>query len=122
MWKESRQELVRLFGRRWSDQEVEAAIWKLVGDAAAEGRLLVDLAEVELSLSTELSLLDPSLPPILPDPLPSSLEGTVDERQPPRPFESREDRPLALAGHIPGPIFDASTLHDADLSARFPRG
>jgi len=38
-------EFVRLFGSRWSDQEVEATVWKLVGDTAAEGRLLVDLTE-----------------------------------------------------------------------------
>ena len=42
-------ELVQRFGSRWSETEVEAAVWKLVGEAAAEGRLLVDLTEVELS-------------------------------------------------------------------------
>ncbi len=114
-------ELVRLFGRRWSDQEVEAAVWKLVGDAAAAGRLLVDLMEVELSLSTPLALLDPSLPPILPDPLPSSLEAAVDGGQPPVEDSPQDDRPLALEATIPGPTFDASTLHDADLAARFHR-
>ncbi len=114
-------ELVRLFGPRWSDQEVEAAVWKLVGDAAAEGRLLVDLMEVELSLSTPLALLDPSLPPILPDPLPGSLEETVDESQPPRLFEPGEAPPLELEATIPGPTFDASTLQDAGLRARFHR-
>jgi hypothetical protein len=41
-------ELVQCFGRSWSEAEVEAAIWKLVADAAAEGRLLVDLTEVEV--------------------------------------------------------------------------
>jgi hypothetical protein len=39
--------------------------------------LLVDLAEVELSLSTPLALLEPESVPILPDPLPSSLEAVV---------------------------------------------
>jgi hypothetical protein len=55
-------EFVQRFGSRWSDYEVEAAVWKLVGDAAAEGRLLGDLAEVELSLTTPLALLDLELP------------------------------------------------------------
>src|SRR6266568_739123 len=52
-------ELAQRFGPHWSEAEVEAAVWKLVGDAAACGRLLVDLAEVELSRSTGLSLLAP---------------------------------------------------------------
>src|SRR6266702_3134199 len=56
-------ELVQRFGSHWSEAEVEAAVWKLVGDAAAEGHLLVDLAEVELSRSTGLSLLAPGASP-----------------------------------------------------------
>ena len=67
-------EWVRRFGPHWSDAEVEATVWKLAGDAAAEGRLLVDLSEVELSHATPLALLSPELPPILPDPLPNMLE------------------------------------------------
>lgn len=120
-WGENRsvQELVRRFGQQWSDHEVEAAVWKLVGDAAAEGRLLVDLTDVELSLSTDLALLDPRLPPILPDPLPSRLVG--EESDPPLPGDRSEDQPLALAGTIPGPTFDPSTLSDAALRARFHR-
>src|SRR5260370_24329023 len=66
-------ELVHTFGPHWSEAEVEAAVWKLVGDAAAEGRLLVDLAAVELSRATSLALLAPGTSPILPDPLPSQL-------------------------------------------------
>src|SRR6266516_5884368 len=66
-------ELVQLFGSPWSEAEVEAAVWKVVGDAAAAGRLLVDLAEVELSRSTQLALLAPGTSPILPDPLPNAL-------------------------------------------------
>ncbi len=72
-------ELVQQFGRSFSDHEVEASVWKLAGDAAAAGRLLVDLTEVELSLSTPLALLDLDLPPILPDPLPSLLESVNEE-------------------------------------------
>jgi hypothetical protein len=44
-------EFVDLFGHHWSDAEVEAAAWKLVGEAAAVGRLLVDLTEVDLELT-----------------------------------------------------------------------
>ncbi len=107
-----------LFGRRWSNQEVEATVWKLVADAVAEGRLLVDLAEVELSLSTPLALLDPSAPPILPDPLPSQLEQAADELS-----AAHEDQEVALApqGVISGPTFDASTLETAEMRDRFHR-
>src|SRR5258708_20532420 len=66
-------ELAQRLGPHWSEAEVEAAVWKLVGDAAAEGRLLVDLAEVELSRATPLALLAPGTSPVLPDPLPSEL-------------------------------------------------
>ena len=60
-WREmsTLHELVQRFGSRWSDAEVEAAVWKLVGDAAAEGRLLVDLVEVDLARGTPLALLEP---------------------------------------------------------------
>ena len=68
-------EFLHLLGRHWSLAEVEAAVWKMVGDAAAEGRLLVDLTEVELSRSTPLALLAPGATPILPYPLPSTLEA-----------------------------------------------
>src|SRR6266568_5480690 len=57
-------ELVRCLGPHWSSAEVEAAIWKLAGDAAAEGRLLVDLTEVELSHEASLALLAPGSCPI----------------------------------------------------------
>src|SRR5437667_6301166 len=97
-------ELVQRFGSRWSETEVEAAVWKLVGDAAASGRLLVDLTEVELSRGTPLALLEPGSPPILPDPLPSSLEEvTFDSPSP----ESSSEGDLVLDPRIgiPGPTF-----------------
>ncbi len=114
-------EWVSRFGSHWSDQEVEAAVWKLVAEAAAQGRLLVDLTEVELSRSTELSLLDPSLPPILPDPLPQALEP-AEEASPPllQDLES-SDLPIPAQGSIPGATFDASTLSNAEHRARFHR-
>jgi hypothetical protein len=100
-------ELVQRFGSRWSEPEVEAAVWKLVGDAAAEGRLLMDLAEVELSHETPLALLEPGSPPILPDPLPSSLEEAGFD-DPSQPQVDGGDVVLDPYVGIPGPTFDAS--------------
>jgi len=115
-------ELVRRFGSRWSDMEVEAAVWKLVGDQAAQGRLLVNLTEVELSRFTPLALLDPGAPPLLPDPLPSSLEEPKngDDTQ---VFSSLDEGDLITneQGVIPGPPFDASHLSTAELQAHFHR-
>ncbi len=82
---------------------VEAAIWKVVADAAAAGHLLVDLEQFTLSRTLPVGLLPPDAPPLVPSPLPdtllpesdNSLEATVS-RMPPSP--------------IPGPTFDASTL------------
>lgn len=112
-------EWVQMLGSRWSDPEVEAAVWKLAGDAAAEGRLLVDLTEVELSQSTPLAVLEPSFPPILPDPLPSELQEPPDEEA----LHEIFDDDLTLDPHtgIPGPTFDASTLENTEQQAMFHR-
>ncbi len=114
-------ELVHTFGPHWSEAEVEATVWKLVGDAAAEGRLLVDLAEVELSRATLLALLAADTSPILPDPLPSELIGPVagDASFPPE----AEDEDLVLDPHvgITGPTFDASVLATTEEQAHFHR-
>ena len=78
-------------------------MWKMAGDAAAEGRLLVNLTEVELSLSTPLALLKPGASPILPYPLPSSLEKVEQgetEVQP--PIGEDGDAPIELQSAIPG--------------------
>ncbi len=106
-------EFVKLLGSRWSDDEVEAAVWKIIGDAAAEGRLLVNLTEVELSLSTPLALLDPTEPPILPDPLPSSLEADEQDEQPP-PANDGSDAPLEVGSVIPGPTIDTSDMEEQE--------
>ena len=113
-------EFVQRFGRRWPDYEVVAAVWKLAGDAAAAGRLLVDLSEVELSLSTPLALLDPEAPPILPDPLPSSLERESRPASAHSSQDVEDDLPLELQSIIPGPTFDADELEEKDR-ARFYR-
>lgn len=116
-------EFVQRFGSRWSEPEVEATVWKLAGDAAAVGRLLVDLTEVTLSRSTPLALLDPSSPPILPDPLPSLLEELASEASAASPSdELHDDLPIELSsGLLPGPTFDASSLEKPEQQARFHR-
>ncbi|HET8852230.1 MAG TPA: helix-turn-helix domain-containing protein, partial [Ktedonobacteraceae bacterium] len=114
-------ELVQRFGSHWSEAEVEAAVWKLAGDAAAQGRLLVDLAEVELSRDISLVLLAPDASPILPDPLPCELLGEVSGVADP-PLESLdEDLALASPLGITGPTFDASVLATTEEQAHFHR-
>jgi hypothetical protein len=116
-WGEPRtvKDFIRLLGDRWSDSEVEAAVWKVAGDAAAEGRLLVDLTEVELSLSTPLALLKPGAPPILPPPLPSSLEKVEQgETEIHLTVVENEDGPIEPQSAIPGPTFDDSSLGEEE--------
>jgi len=114
------QELIRLFGRHWSAPEVEAAAWKLIGEAAAAGRLLVDLVEVDLELDTPLALLSPEASPILPDPLPSEVPEAVGSHEM-VPSVSDEQEVLVCTPHgvIPGPTFDASALETAEQQAHF---
>ena len=122
-WGETRavSELVKRFGSHWSEQEVEATLWKLAAEAAASGHLLVDLTEVELSRESELIFLDPRLPPILPDPLPPALTFASDGREPWMQDLGREVV-LDLAQEIiPGGTFDASTLSNPEHRGRFHR-
>jgi hypothetical protein len=65
-------------------------------------------------------LLDPNAPPILPDPLPSSLakEHTNDSLS--HLQDEEDDTPLELQNIIPGPTFDASEL-EKEERARFYR-
>jgi transposase len=113
-------ELVQRFGSHWSEAEVEAAVWKLVGDAAAKGHLLVDLAEVELSRSAGISLLAPGASPILPDPLPSELIPMEGDPSFPQETEA-EDLALDPQPGITGPTFDASVLATTEEQAHFHR-
>jgi len=113
-------ELVQRFGSHWSEAEVEAAVWKLVGDAAAQGRLLVDLTEVELSRDIPLAMLEPDSPPILPDPLPSSLEGVEFDSSSPE-HSDEGDITLDPRVGIPGPTFDASVLATTEEQVLFNR-
>lgn len=122
-WGETRtvKELLQLFGSRWSEGEVEAAVWKLVGDAAAAGRLLVDLFTMVFDHTTPLAFLDPALPPILPDPLPSSIVVQDKSNEVPHGEEERQYQILDLPALLPGPTFDASVLETPERRAHFHR-
>ena len=52
---------------------VEAAIWKVVADSAAQGHLLVDLEQFMLDRTPPLALLPPDALALIPDPLPDTL-------------------------------------------------
>jgi hypothetical protein len=52
----------RLAGK-WPESLVEAAIWKVAGDSAAAGHLLVDLEQHTLDRKLPLALLPPEAPP-----------------------------------------------------------
>ena len=81
---------------------VEAAIWKVVGDSAAQGHLLVDLEQFTLDRTLPLALLPPDAPPLVPAPLPDTLL--------PEPVQETATISREPRGLIPGPTFDASTL------------
>jgi hypothetical protein len=81
---------------------VEAAIWKVVGDSAAQGHLLVDLEQFTLSRTLPLGLLPPNAPPLVPSPLPDTLLPEPESMQPAIPLQTSQ--------FVPGPTFDASTL------------
>ena len=81
---------------------VEAAIWKVVADSAAQGHLLVDLEQFTLSRTLPLALLPPGAPVLVPSPLPDTLLP-----EPVQEVATVSRAPLTL---IPGPTFDASTL------------
>jgi hypothetical protein len=84
--------------------------------------LLVDLTALDLSRSTPLALLDPSAPPILPDPLPSSLETAPAEENESSPLaDERDEAPLEVQSSIPGSTFDASVLEKGEDRSRFHR-
>ncbi len=83
---------------------VEAAIWKVVGDSAAAGHLLVDLERHTLDRKLPLALLPPEAPPLVPDPLPDTLL--------PEPEVVSAAREQPARTPLPGPTFDASTLDE----------
>ena len=82
---------------------MEAALWKVVGDSAAQGHLLVDLEQCTLDRTLPLALLPPDAPPLVPDPFPDTLRPEPDAA----PSASISRGPSGL---IPGSTLDASTL------------
>lgn len=98
------EEIVPRLLDRWKVELVEAAIWKMLADAAACGHLLVDLAEKRLDRKLPLALLSPDTLPIVPPPLPDTL-----------PYISVAVEPKAEPSPtvIPGPPFDGATLEDS---------
>ncbi len=58
------EELRQRLPERWPAVEIEAAIWKVIGDAAARGHLLLDLATVTLDRQVPLALLPPEAAPL----------------------------------------------------------
>src|SRR5713226_7832192 len=84
---------------------VEATIWKVVADSAAAGHLLVDLEQFTLDRKLPLALLAPDAAPLLPAPLPETLE--------PDPTLDMATVSSEPARHVPGPTFDASRLSQA---------
>src|SRR5207302_9096944 len=91
------QEVVERLGERWPQAEREAAIWKRCADAAADGHLLVDLANVQLTRLVPLICLSPDSPPILPEPLPSEIESGSDlAGSESRSAGLEDDRPVSI--------------------------
>ncbi len=81
---------------------VEAAIWKVVADAAAAGHLLVDLEQFTLHRHLPLGLLPPDAPALVPSPLPDTLL--------PEPVQKVATISSESPRLVPGPTFDASAL------------
>jgi len=79
---------------------VEAAIWRVVGDSAAQGHLLVDLEQFTLDRTLPLALLPPDAPPLVPDPLPDTLL--------PEPVQEGVTISSESTQLVPVPTFDAS--------------
>ncbi len=98
------EEVESRLAQRWPTPLVEAAIWKIVADAAAAGHLLVDLEQHTLDRKLLLALLPPDAPPLVPDPLPDTLE--------PVPTQDVATVSLEPRAPVPGPTFDASTLDE----------
>src|SRR6266851_1405512 len=90
--------------QRWPANLGEAAIWKVVADAAANGHLLVDLERHTLDRTLPLALLPADAAPLAPEPLPDTLQ--------PEPEPVKPVVPLEVSTPIPGATFDASQLSE----------
>ena len=102
---ESCEEIESRLAQRWPANLVEAAIWKIVADAAAQGHLLVDLERLTLDRKLPLALLPPDAAPLVPDPLPDTLLASAS-------VVEVATAPPELGAPVPGPTFDASTLSE----------
>jgi transposase len=110
------EEVVERLGERWPQAEREAAAWKRCADAAADGHLLVDLANVQLSRLVPLICLSADCPPILPDPLPCEIESSTDPASSASSSaQPQDDRDVGIRS-----TFDASIL-DEEQRERFLR-
>ncbi len=98
------EELAGRFGQKFPTPLVEAAVWKIVADAAADGRLLVDLEQFTLDRKLPLALLPPDAVPLIPDPLPDTLL--------PEPARDVASVSQTASAPVPDPTFDASTLDE----------
>jgi transposase len=96
-------EVVSRLEHKFPAHLVEAAIWKVVGDSAAQGHLLVDLEQFTLDRTLPLALLPPDVPPRVPAPLPDTLLPEPDA-------SSSAAISCGPSGWIPGATLDASTL------------
>ena len=92
---------------------VEAAIWKVVADAAAAGHLLVDLEQFTLHRHLPLGLLPPDAPVLVPLPLPDTLE--------PPPVQQVATISSESPRLVPGPAFDAERVAEIATRAISPQ-
>jgi Mu transposase, C-terminal len=95
-------EVASRLSHQFPQEMVEAAIWKVVGDSAAQGHLLVDLEQFTLDRTLPLALLPPDAPPISPPQLPDTLLPELVQEV--ATISSESPR------LVPGPTFDASRL------------
>ena len=98
------EEIESRLARQWPAHLVEATIWKIVADSAADGHLLVDLERFTLDRKLPLALLPPDAAPLVPDPLPDRLE--------PEPAREAASAEYRVSTPVPGSTFDASTLDE----------
>jgi transposase len=99
----SLEEVESRLAQRWPALQVEAAIWKIVADAAARGHLLVDLEQLTLDRKLPLALLSPKAASLPPPSLPDTLLAEVAVVQ------ERASLP-ELNAPVPGATIDASVL------------
>ena len=78
-------EVASRLAHRWPATLVEAALWKVVADAAAAGQLLVDLERHTLDRQLPLALRPPAAPPLVPAPLPDTLLSGLAAASVPEP-------------------------------------